>query len=370
MNVLSQAISTFGRIKSLRSFGKYFLIASVSILMLAGVQFCCLKRMPYWNSDQIGMPKHRMIDLQSCDSGRTMVAKYFCSEQSTKTSIDLSVSIIDCQSNQRSNSIRLPGLMCAKFSTDGVRVALGFRDGRVSIAKPADAGHASQIVRHDASEAVPRDLFWSPDGRQLLVCTDFSAYLIDSLSGLQLKQVDFDNSREVVVPYKANCFALATQGKYSLFSWATGDRLRDLQINSQARSIVLSSDLRYTGYCLGSEMHIQDNFSGRDLLGKKLLLRSSTRVAIAFAPDEKSVALVTEQPNSQGFSIGLVDLSSGQTISEQSFGSMFIAGISYTPDAVWAWSTAGTICKWEYQLSNDLTNRQPVQVSFAKMAIP
>lgn len=310
--------------------------------------------MPFWNSFDNGMSKQRLVDVNMVDQGRWVVASYYSIEKSTKTAIDLSVSFLDSLDTNNRIEIRDLGLTSAKVSPNGSLIAMGYRDGRVALADPENYREPLQTLPMLPAGQNVRDFYWSSDSQYLLVRMDKTGWIWDSISGKLLKELFFDSHTEVVILSDADCFSVCSGGVYRLFDWQSGLPVQDVPIDSAARSVTFSSDLKYAAYLLGSDLRVVDFSTGIPVWGKTYKVPSSVKVAIAFSIDDSSLAFVQHDVYAGQYSVRVVDIGSESEIGSQEFGQNTIVGLAFQSDAVWAWECSGRICKWDCELPLNL----------------
>lgn len=310
--------------------------------------------MPFWNSFDNGMSKQRLVDVNMVDQGRWVVASYYSIEKTTKTAIDLSVSFLDSLDTNNRIEIRDLGLTSAKVSPTGATIAMGYRDGRVVLADPKDFRETLQNLPKLPEGQHVRDFYWSSDGQYLLLRMDKTGWIWDSISGNLLKEISFDSHTEVVVTGDAECFSVCSGGVYRLFEWRSGLPVQDVPIESAARSVTFSSDLKFAAYLLGSDLRVVDFSTGTPIWGKPYKVPSSIKVAIAFSPNDSALAFVQHDVYSGQYSVRVVDIGSESEIGTQEFGQNTIVGLAFQSDAIWAWECNGRICKWDCELPLNL----------------
>lgn len=310
--------------------------------------------MPFWNSIDNGMSKQRLVDVNMVDQGRWVVASYYSIEKSSKTAIDLSVSFLDSLDTNRRIEICDLGLTSAKVSPGGSLIAMGYRDGRVVLSDPKNFREPLQTLPKTPEGQNVRDFFWSSDGQYLLVRMDKKGWIWDSISGNLLKEISFDSHTEVIVPEDADCFSVCSDGVYRLFDWQSGLPVQEVPIDSYARSVTFSSDLKFAAYLLGSELRVVEFSTGIPVWGKTYKVPSSIKVAIAFSMDDSALAFVQHDAYKGRYSVRVVDIASESEIGSQEFGQNTIVGLAFRSDAIWAWECSGRICKWDCELPLNL----------------
>ncbi len=311
--------------------------------------------MPVWNSIDNGMSKQRLVDVAIVDEGRWVVASYYSIEQSSKLAIDLSVSILDSLDTSKRTEIRELGLTTAKVSPTGALIAMGYRDGRVALTDPKKLGEPLQWLPRLLDEQQVRDFHWSSDGQFLLVRMDKMGWIWNSLSGTLVNEIPLDSHSEVVVLADEDCFCGCSGGAYQLFEWQSGLPVQDVPIESAARSVTLSSDLKYAAYLLGTELRVVEFSSGIPVWGKSHRVPSSTKVGIAFSTDDRALAFVQHDLYTADYLVRVVDIGTESEIGSQVFGKNSIAGLAFQNDSIWAWESNGRICKWDCGLPVDNT---------------
>jgi WD40 repeat protein len=309
--------------------------------------------MPFWNSIDNGMSKQRLVDVAIVDEGRWVVASYFSIEQSTKQAIDLSVSVLDSVDTSKRMEIRDRGLTSAKVSPNGAWIAMGYRDGRIALTDPKKSREPFQWLPKLPEGRQVRDFHWSSDGQFLLVRMEKTAWIWDSIAGTLLKEISLDSHSEVVVLADADCFSACSGGIYRLFEWQSGLPVQEVPIESAARSVTFSSDLKYAAYLLGAELRVVEFSSGIPVWGNTHRVPSSTKAGIAFSTDDRVLAFVQHDIYSGDYLVRVVDIGTESEIGSHVFGKNSIAGVTFQNDSIWAWECNGRICKWDCGLPVD-----------------
>lgn len=300
------------------------------------------------------MSKQRLVDVNMVDQGKWLAASYYSVENSTKTAIDLSLSFFDSLDTKNRIEICDIGLTSAKVSPSGSLIAMGYRDGRVALADPKNFHEPLQSLPKLPEGQNVRDFFWSSDGQYLLVRMDRTGWIWDSISGNLMKEISFDSHTEVIVPENADCFSVCNGGVYRLFDWQSGLPVQEVPIDSAARSVTFSSDLRYAAYLVGTDLRVVDFSTGIPVWGKTYKVPSSVKVAVAFSMDDSALAFVQHDVYSGQYSVRIVDIGSESEIGSQEFGQNTIVGLAFQSDAIWAWECSGRICKWDCELPVNL----------------
>ncbi len=319
--------------------------------------------MPVWNSIDNGMSKQRLVDIAIVDEGRWVVASYFSIEQSSKQAIDLSVSILDSLDTSKRTEIRDSGLTIAKVAPTGALIAMGYRDGRIALTDLKKTREPFHWLPNLPEGLQVRDFHWSSDGQFLLVRMDNIGWIWDLVAGTLLKEIPLDSHSEVAVLADSDCFSACSGGVYRLFEWQSGLPVQDVAIDSAARSVTFSSDLKYAAYILGTELRVVEFSSGIPVWGKAHRVPSSTKVGIAFSNDDRALAFVQHDIYSGDYLIRVVEIGTESEIGSQICGKNAIAGLAFQNDSIWAWECNGRICKWNCGLPVDKT-KLVVQAQF------
>lgn len=325
-----------------RIFGRYLLIATASISCLACVQFLVLNHMPGWEPSINGMSNQRMINFKVIGDGTLAVAEFYAFESATQDRIDLSLSIMDLERGVKRLEVREDGLFCARISPSAKSLALGYRDGFLKI-RMLEGSSPDLELRHTSNGRPIRDVHWSPDESRLLLSFDTSNEIVD-LTGTVLNSISSPNIAPVVCPPNSNYFCLANQGFYKLYDWHDGREVAELPIESSVRSLAFSDEFRFVACLRGCDLFVFDLIAWKSVWARQIKAPWSTKTAIAFSPDNRSIALVLHGQSMKSHKVDLFDIESEKEISSHELGMDYIAGIEFSNERLWAWTTSGKVC--------------------------
>lgn len=327
----------------LRIFTRYLLIAMASISVLACLQFLFLNRMPGWEKSSHGLSSQRMISFRLIGNGSHAVAEYYKFESTTQDTIDLSLSIMDVESGTKYFEVNEPGLFCACISPDSEKLAMGYRDGTVKIRR-LDGTTDDLNLSHASLGRPIRDIHWSPDSSRLLLGYDTSNDIVD-LNGIVLNTVSTPTVAPIVCPADSGYFCMANHGQYRLYDWQTGREVAELPIESSVRSLIFSDDFKYCACLRGCDLVIFDLVAWRSVWSKTIKAPWSTKTAIAFSPDERSIAMVTQEQAALTHRVSVFDIESQTELGSHSLAIDCIAGIEFSNQRLWAWTSSGKVCQ-------------------------
>ncbi|MFO0943434.1 MAG: hypothetical protein U0930_22085 [Pirellulales bacterium] len=313
-------------------------MASISVLAI--IQFVFLNHMPGWETSIHGMSSQRMINFRLIGDGSYAVAEYYAVESPTQDKIDFSLSILDVERGQKYFEVKEPGLTSARVSPDLQLLALGYRDGTVKIRK-LDGSANDLNLSHSSLGRSVRDVHWSPDSTRLLLAYDTTNDIVD-LSGVVLSTISTMSIAPIVCPEDSNYFCLANQGYYRLYEWQTGREVAELPIEASVRSLTFSSNLRYCACLRGCDLMVFDLVAWKSTWSQPIKSPWSTKTAIAFSPDERSIAIV-KHDETLTHRILVFDIETECELSSYEVQMDYIAGIVFCSERLWAWTTSGKV---------------------------
>lgn len=324
----------------------FFILAASSISLLAVIQYLALEHMPIWNSAEASIPNFRMVDFTTMSEGR-MVATYLEFPGRNDLPNRLSVSFINTADSTKSIDVIRPGFIRSAISPCGNCLATADHDGNVSLVNSNNLAKES-ILLSDLGKGVT-GLIWSNDSMRLLVCTESSVLLVNIAERI-VTELPLQLTTPVVACAGADCFLASSSDKYCLFDWKTGQAVRDVPIDINARSIALSADLRFTAYFVGTTVRLFDLWEEKLLWSREYRVPWLTKNSISFARDDRSLAVVsTAGLQLDDYVVSIIDVKSQREVCTRRFENEVISGIHFsTDDSMWLWSSDGAIRKWDW----------------------
>jgi WD40 repeat protein len=322
------------------------MLAASSISLLAVIQYLTLEHMPIWNAAAASIPNHRMVDFTTAGDGR-MVAAYIDFSERLDLPNRLCVSFINTVDSTRNIDILRPGFTRSAISPCGKCLASSDHDGNVFLLTP-EASSKESILLSRLGKGVT-GLVWSHDSKRMLVCTENSLLLV-SIAEKIVTALPIELTNRVVACTGADCFLASTSNKYCLFDWKTGQVVREVPIDAEARSIAFSADLRYTAYSVGTTVRLFDLWEEKLLWSREYRVPWLTKYSVAFARDNRSLAVVsTTGENFDDYVVNIIDVDSQREVSSRLFKNEVISGVHFAADdSMWLWSSDGSIRKWDW----------------------
>jgi hypothetical protein len=324
----------------------YFMLAAASISLLAVIQYLTLEHMPIWNSAAAKIPSHRLVDFTTADNGR-MVAAYIDFSERLDLPNRLCVSFINTVDPTKTIDVIRPGFTRSAISPCGNWLAISDHDGNVFLLTPDALSKESKLLS-ELGKGVT-GLIWSNDSQRMLVCTESSLLLVNIAEKI-VTALPIELTNRVVACTGADCFVASADNKYCLFDWKTGELVREVPIDSDARSIAFSADLRYTAYSVGTTVRLFDLWEDKLMWSREYRVPWLTKQAVAFARDNRSLAVVsTVDQDFDDYVVNIIDVESQQEVCSRRFRDEVISGVHFAKDdSMWLWSSDGSIRKWDW----------------------
>jgi WD40 repeat protein len=249
------------------------------------------------------------------------------------------------------------------ISSDGARMAIGFKDGSLYYYAPSAARYAHLL--RDGTTAVTAVLF-SPDGSQLIsVAKDGTVTIRDTTTRTVIRRVSTGNGGEAAaVSPDGSQLAVGTDSGVQLWSTSTWEQVRPaVQTGTFVRSLSFQPGGQLLAFSLSRRTIVWDVHANRKAF--EFDGPSEDITALAFSPDGKSLAT--------GSIDGSVQL--WKNFAERSFGSSLrssspVVAIALAPSGgtVAAVGTDGVVKVWDLRHGRLVRSWQAMRAHSAETA--
>lgn len=328
----------------------YFVVSLVVVGCLAGLQFLLFNHTTGWMRSASEIPKHRLIGLDVLSQRSLAVATFYSYEKATKSGLDLRLAIIRSDDLAEVALLRPTGMITAKLSPCGLFLGAIRNDGTASV---FEVGRTFRQPREIAAPELTdrfRSVWWSPDSRLLLLQAIERVLIWDREKREVVHSMPVDRSTEVVVAEGRDCFCLANNGDCRVVEWDTGRVLSEFPMEPEARNIVVSRDASTLAYTWGADLRVIDTRSQRVLFQKHYSVAYAAPPAVALSADGRRLAFIQVGPDPTEHAVRVMEVSTETEIASYSMGKALVSGVKFSGDSVWAWTTRGSVSRWDLSL--------------------
>jgi WD40 repeat protein len=249
-----------------------------------------------------------------------------------------------------SAKIQLPVVLCAGFSPDGKRLALGSTGDSVSL---CDAATGRELRKLPGHKGMVYALEFSPDGRTLAVGTGHrrkagEVKLWDVASGKELRSLQGYTSHVVGLAFSPNGTALATASldhTVKLWDPVTGTERFSSKEDAEALCVAFSPDGKR--FVAGSSEQVSIRDAGTGELLRTIHCYSHQVVDLAFSPDGRRLATAGGQGMlGRGSGVKLWDPETGRELITLGDSVDPISSVAFSPDGKRLAASVGSSFSW------------------------